>query len=405
MGGNQRERLLAYCGGGQHGVQGWLQDDALLLTLLLHGQQRAAGFGGGVAEIGVHHGRYFIALALMGDGPGERALAVDVFEDQHLNPDGSGHGDRAAFEANLAAWGLAGRPVVLQRDSLTLTPEAVRALVGPPGVRLFSVDGSHTLGHAAHDLRLAAACLAPGGVVMLDDFFHRDWPGVTEAAVLLLHGENPPLAPLAICGGKLALVAAAEHAAWLARLRAAVLPLAQHAQRVLLGGWECWSLSLRQGDAAWALAGDRPLAALHLAGPAPQGGRLGDGWSVPEDWGRWTVAEVAEFTIALPPPAAMADDTPRPRRLALHLGTLLADPKAGRHVVVSVAGTALAPPLHLAGEAMQWHVVDLPPLPDGLAELPVTLRCEGGLNSPAALGRGADERRLGVNLTSALLLP
>ena len=212
-------RLLDYCATGQHGIEGWLQQDALLLKLALHRQQRAAGIAAGVAEIGVHHGKFFVALALLCEGEDERALAVDVFDDQHLNPGGSGRGDRGVFGANLARSGVSGRAVVRQQDSLTLTPDQVRAALGGGGARLFSVDGSHSLRHAASDLRVAAASLAPGGVVLLDDFLHAGWLGVTEAAVLMLHGESPPpLAPLAICGGKLAMVAPADHAAWMERL-------------------------------------------------------------------------------------------------------------------------------------------------------------------------------------------
>ena len=234
-----RARLLVeYCAAGRHAVEGWLQEDALLLTLALHRQQREAGIAGGVAEIGVHHGKFFVALALLCEG-GERALAVDVFEDQHLNPDGSGRGDRAAFGANLARWGVSGRAVVLQGDSLDLTPERAREALGGPGARLFSVDGSHSLRHADSDMRVAAASLAPGGVVLLDDFLHAGWLGVTEAAVLMLHGEAPPpLAPLAICGGKLAMVQPADHAAWMARLANALLPMAREAERVRFGGFE-----------------------------------------------------------------------------------------------------------------------------------------------------------------------
>ena len=105
-------RLLDYCATGQHGIEGWLQQDALLLTLALHRQQRAAGIAGGVAEIGVHHGKFFVALALLCEGEDERAVAVDVFDDQHLNPGGSGRGDRGVFGANLARWGVSGRAVV-----------------------------------------------------------------------------------------------------------------------------------------------------------------------------------------------------------------------------------------------------------------------------------------------------
>ncbi len=399
-------RLLDYCATGQHAIEGWLQEDALLLTLALHRQQRAAGIAGGVAEIGVHHGRFFVALALLCEGA-ERALAVDVFEDQHLNPDGSGRGDRAVFEGHVRAWGVAERTVVCRTDSLQLGPTAVRGALGGNGARLFSVDGSHTLRHAAHDLRVAAASLAPGGVVLLDDFLHAGWLGVTEAAVLMLHGERPPpLAPLAICGGKLAMVAPADHAAWMERLANCLLPLAREAERVSFGGYGCWRLWLRAGEGGWALLGEPPLAGLDLAGPEPRGGSLGEGWSFPESWGRWSVAERAECAVALP-----AAGAPPPRRVALHLGTVLARPGEECHVRVTLGaaakGGAPLPPLVLREEAMRWHVLDLPPLPaagGGAALLPVSIEC-GQLRSPAALGRGADARNLGVSLSTILLLP
>ena len=395
-------RLLDYCAAGRHAIEGWLQEDALLLTLALHRGQRAAGIAGGVAEIGVHHGKFFVALALLCEGE-ERALAVDVFSDQHLNPGGSGRGDRALFGANLARWGVSGRAVVRQQDSLTLAPAEVRGALGGAGARLFSVDGSHSLRHAAHDLRVAAASLAPGGVVLLDDFLHAGWLGVTEAAVLMLHGEAPPpLAPLAICGGKLAMVAPADHAAWMERLANGLLPMAREAERVRFGGFECWRLWLRSGEGGWALWGHPPLAGLDLAGPAPRGGTLGEGWSFAEDWGRWTVAERAECAVALPPAGAAP-----PRRLALHLGTVLARPGEERHVQVALGGGASGaplPPLALREEAMRWHIFDLPsPLPADGGALPVAIEC-GRLCSPAALGRGSDARNLGVSLSTVLLL-
>lgn len=390
-------RLLDYCATGQHAVEGWLQEGALLLTLALHRQQRAAGIGGGVAEIGVHHGKFFVALALLCEGA-ERALAVDVFEDQHLNPDGSGRGDRGVFDANLARWDVAERAAVRRQDSLTLTPEQVRGALGGPGARLFSVDGSHSLGHALHDMRVAAASLAPGGVVLLDDFLHAGWLGVTEAAVLLLRGDSPPLAPLAICGGKLALVAPADHAAWMERLANGLLPLAREAARVSFGGVECWNLGLSAGEGGWALWSEPPLARLDLAGPVPLGGTLGGGWSFPETWGRWSVAERADCAVLLP--AGMRT----PRRLALRLGTMLAAPGKERHVQVTLGAAGLLPPVVLREEGMRWHLFDLPPLPDQYGVLPVSIAC-GPLGSPAALGRGDDTRRLGVSLSTILLLP
>ena len=55
---------------------------------------------GSLGEIGVHHGKLFILLYLM-LSCGEKAFAVDVFDQQHLNVDGSGHGNLTTFRKNI----------------------------------------------------------------------------------------------------------------------------------------------------------------------------------------------------------------------------------------------------------------------------------------------------------------
>ncbi|GAA0597297.1 hypothetical protein GCM10009416_39450 [Craurococcus roseus] len=393
-------RLLDYCATGNVAVEGWLHEEALLLTLALHRQQRAAGLAGGVAEIGVYHGRFFLLLALCCEGA-ERALGVDLFDRLSPGREAAVRGDREAFEGHLATWGVADRTVVRQQDSLELTPDEVRAAVGAAGARLFSVDGAHSFKHAIADLRLAAASLAPGGVVLLDDFLHAEWLGVTEAAVALLREPSPPLAPLAICGGKLALCAPADHAAWMDRLGDCLLPYAREAERVLFCGVECWRFWLRSGEGAWALWGEKPLARLDVGGPVPLGGTLGEGWSFPETWGRWTVADRAECAVALP-----AGMPAPPRRLAIHLGAMPPPPLTGkeRHAQLTLGEAGALPPMVLREEPMRWHLFNLPRLPAEWGMLPVTVE-SGQLVSPASLGRGDDIRALGVSLSTILLLP
>ncbi len=379
---------LSYFQHGHAQVAGWLQRDALLLTLGLHRAQRAAGQGGAVAEIGVHHGKFFIALALLA-APAEPALAVDVFERQDLNPDGSGHGDRAAFETNLARWRVR-HATTLARDSLTLTPAEILGLTGP--IRLFSVDGAHTRRHAGHDLMLAATCLAPGGVVLLDDFCQPAWPGVTEAAILHLHDPACTVAPLAICGGKLFLVRRAEHAAWCAALAARIRPWAASAQPLELAGWACWLLGFTgQVDLAARIGTALPPSAsrltFSLAGQAPPG-LFGPGWSGAEDWGRWSLGPEAHLVLPLPEGAT-------PRRLVLRARGL-APPLA----VAVAAGTVPLPALLLDQPELAWYALDLPPLLAGPLDL--VLR-PAAWPSPAALGLSPDPRPLGVALAELVV--
>ncbi|MBX9700946.1 MAG: class I SAM-dependent methyltransferase [Acetobacteraceae bacterium] len=365
---------VEYLTRGQRGIQGWVQHGALMLALGLHRLQRAAGEHGAVAEIGVHHGRLFIALALLRDAE-EPAIAVDVFERQDLNPDKSGRGDRAVFEASLARWGAAERTIILARDSMTLTPAEVLERAGPQGVRLFSVDGSHTLRHASSDLRLAEACLAPGGVILLDDIFHPHWPEVTEAALLHLRDPASRLAPLALCAGKLFLVRREDHAGWLERLDARMRQYAEVWVPVRFAGQACRAMNIRHDDGLFEQVGlptqaqlTGAPAVLDFQGIGPPAGLLDAGWGAQERWGRWLAGPDATCRIPLPPGLV-------PRRLLLSIGAPLVGAAETRHVGLSLGGVDLAP-IDLRGPAILWHERALPVLPPGQA-LTLRLRPDG----------------------------
>lgn len=197
---------------GHRTVQGWLEPQTLDLLSTLSDAQRSAGVDGTVAEIGVHHGQLFIALQLLGGQA--TAVAIDIFDDQALNVEESGRGDRRLFETNVRRWGDWDRVVVEPSDSTTLTGHDVRALAGGP-VRLFSVDGGHTEETVAADLRTAEQSLCPGGIVVVDDVFNHEWPGVAFGTFRYLDGPHldgpAALAPFAIGFNKVYLTDA-EHA-------------------------------------------------------------------------------------------------------------------------------------------------------------------------------------------------
>lgn len=217
--GTVAERLARYRDEGLAEVEGWFEPESaeLMAALLLH--QIAAGRGGGVAEIGVHHGRSFLLLA-NGLTPGESAVALDVFEQQEQNADQSGKGDRGRFEQNLERWAPDVEVRVVASSSLDVTTESAREVFGRP--RMFSVDGGHTAEITRHDLGLAEASIADGGIVVLDDMLNGHWLGVlTGTATYLL--DDPGLVPFALSPNKLYLTDSAAAAAdYAAHLRAAL---------------------------------------------------------------------------------------------------------------------------------------------------------------------------------------
>jgi hypothetical protein len=156
---------------------------------------------GGVAEIGVHHGQFYIMLnRLVTEG---KSYAIDVFEDQHLNIDLSGEGSKIAFEENLRKYDLhSGKnTVIIQGDSTDPSLKLIET-IGVGTMRYVSIDGGHTAEHTINDLKIANEVVSNEGVVILDDILHPCWMGVLEGAIKFLENK-PTLVPFAVGKNKM----------------------------------------------------------------------------------------------------------------------------------------------------------------------------------------------------------
>lgn len=180
---------------GHRFVTGFLHSEVLVLLDVLNSAQRAKQVSGAVAEIGVHHGKMFIGVQLL-QRAGEKSVAIDVFDDQDLNVDGSGNGDLEKFVNNVNLWSSMDDVVVHKSDSTKVTPETLRELADGD-IRFFSVDGGHTEEIVFSDMKLAEATLADGGIVIADDVFNEHWPGVAVGTQRYLE-DGAKLAPFLI---------------------------------------------------------------------------------------------------------------------------------------------------------------------------------------------------------------
>lgn len=171
----------AYIRFGMFSVAGYLKSiDARLIALLL-AFQRENGFRGNLCEIGVHHGRLFFILALARQAE-ERALAVDLFEDDAINAPSRWHRGRdRALLTNARRLNIAlCDDELLKTSSLDISATDILERVGGP-IRFFSVDGGHGYEHVANDLQLAKSTLSDNGIIAVDDFFNVSWPEVSLA--------------------------------------------------------------------------------------------------------------------------------------------------------------------------------------------------------------------------------
>ncbi|HMS59196.1 MAG TPA: class I SAM-dependent methyltransferase [Tepidiformaceae bacterium] len=191
-----------YIDGGFEKVDGFLVEGAVTLIAAIARKQENLGVRGHVCEIGVHQGRAFILLQLLAR-PGETGVAIDVFERQDLNVDASGRGVRAHFERNCRRHGVdMDRVRILSTDSLDLSGDDLRVAAGG-SLRLVHIDGGHTEQAASHDMATSAVALSPGGVIIVDDYFHEQWRGVSDGVRTFFRTHpEADLVPFAIGGNK-----------------------------------------------------------------------------------------------------------------------------------------------------------------------------------------------------------
>ncbi|MEM6972177.1 MAG: class I SAM-dependent methyltransferase [Pseudomonadota bacterium] len=205
-----RDAIQHYCRRGRLDIDGWFPRlDAHLFALILEAQEKD---GLGVVEIGVHHGKSFVPLALSNDA--QRCYAVDVFDRQDQNTDRSGKGDLAKFSESLMRVGIDPADIVIdKRRSDQVAPADILDSVGP--VRFFHIDGGHHAEAVQDDLALADATLHESGVVAVDDAFRPDWPEVDRGMFAALADDALDLHAFAFGHNKLYLC----RKAWLTRYR------------------------------------------------------------------------------------------------------------------------------------------------------------------------------------------
>jgi Methyltransferase domain len=381
--------------GGHRQVEGWIEEGALSLLMLLNRHQMGCDIQGSVAEIGVHHGRCFIALSAMRRDD-EFGVAADIFENQDLNPDGSGRGDYARFSSNLETFGVSDRQAILTQDSLTLHGKDIIAAAHGQQVRLFSVDGSHTAKHTANDLKVAEEALAPHGVIVLDDWFNPDWPGVQEGFFASVRRRGCLLAPFAYGDNKLYLTRREYHDEYFDVVGQTARPLAEHHKEVVLAGFPCHHIRLPPPDIVETSVESVPPTELNVATPSPSAGSLGTGWSDAEEWGRWTVGPKAQFTLIVPPGIGGNVE------LAADIATFFFGERQRQTVTITIDGRRVGEWV-IANTVLEQKTMSFS-LP--LAFVEPALKFELSFlttRSPESLNHSEDDRELGVRISKLFL--
>jgi hypothetical protein len=183
------------------GVKGWFFPIDVSLFGAIDEIQKMEGVKGNLFEIGVHHGKSTVLLAKFRQA--DESLGVcDIFEEQGLNKDASGKGDREIFLGNMRT--LAGVEEgafkVFSKSSSDLGEEDTTG-----ACRFFHIDGGHWPEIVFSDLKTADRALLPEGVVAVDDVFNPNWPGVGEGFYRFTSEFPGRLVPIIIGANKVFL--------------------------------------------------------------------------------------------------------------------------------------------------------------------------------------------------------
>lgn len=150
-----------------------------------------------VLEIGTLHGLFAAGLArqLTSDGRTPSLTIVDPLADVQLQPGQAVGADPSGtpiaepvVRANLTLSGLPPERLRLRRG-FSNAPE-VRSAVSDREYGVVIIDGDHSEEGVREDLEWAETITASGGVVVLDDYTDRNWPGVEAAAAKHLAGDT-----------------------------------------------------------------------------------------------------------------------------------------------------------------------------------------------------------------------
>ena len=174
-------------------VEGWCTDQVFETVELIDGLQ--SDKAGGCLEIGVHHGRLYILMNQVVAGS-ETSYAVDLFDNQVLNIDHSGHGAVDVFRGNLAKYDVhRGQNTTLVSGDSTDPSLGLETRIGLGTLRLISSRWwAHGAAYRLSDLALANRLVRNDGVVILDDILSYHWLGVIEGG-LQISFYRPNLGP------------------------------------------------------------------------------------------------------------------------------------------------------------------------------------------------------------------
>lgn len=387
-----REKIVDYFAfEGHKQISGWLSSHTLAFLYYLNQFHYEQGIEGDIAEIGVFQGRFFIALCLMMN-TGEKAVAIDVFDEQHLNLDKSGVGDYEIFSKNIKrVLGGSQFICIIKSDSLKVKSQQLLDFTVGRGVRLFSIDGCHTVEHTENDLLLAEQSLASGGVIILDDFENPDWPGVKQGVERFL-GRVSTMVPFAVAYNKLYFTTTSHVAKYCGYVEKIIANSMDNISFERVAGFDVMRALLPSVESVFSDSFEQYIDLSTHGNPEKY---LRTGWSTPEPWGVWSQADLADLVVK-------AGSVHNGLIIAMSFHAFVAKEHPSVQINIVINGVKADSICFAYGQDYQNWIYRLPvsEITNGMLHIIFSIN---NPISPLELGLSTDERKLGIGLRNIRL--
>ena len=169
--GDVNARISDYLSAGHKTIDGWFFGLDMGAFIELYALQKKIGVSGNICEVGVWKGKSLVLMSLLRERE-ERLICFDLFDadNEEITKDNlKKHGYEADIDFHKGLTSDISRP---QLDDIFETP-----------MRFLHIDAGHEYHEVLDQLHLFTPYLGDYGVVAMDDYQDREFPGI-EAAVL-----------------------------------------------------------------------------------------------------------------------------------------------------------------------------------------------------------------------------
>ena len=192
---DKQQCMIEYINGRSSEIPGWFYPLDMTLIVVLDGLQKSFHVPGDICEVDVYKGKSLVLFGMVARD-NETLYALDAYPEDYLE---------AAQQAMslFCPWPMSVKFV--KGDTSQYTTDQLRELF-PSKVRFLHVDAGHEYHEVLHTLYLLAPHVHAEGIIIMDDYQDREFPGVAAAVLdFCRHTEPRQFVPFLSGGNKMYL--------------------------------------------------------------------------------------------------------------------------------------------------------------------------------------------------------